>query len=161
MRRLALLLALLPLLPLPALAAGPSLEQYYNSAAALDALPQQAPDSDDRDDAPTAQQAEAPPAPAPEAPPGGKSHVVTSVMKCYEEIGREAALEIRRTSLTPYADCQRKLREMEQKKAADKTPAAAPVAETPRNFVRVTEGDDSGHEEKAPAPAKKQPAARK
>lgn len=157
MRHLALILVMLPLLPLPAMAAGPSLEQYYNSDAALDALPEKAPASEE---APAEPAEQAPAVAAPEAPAGGKSHVVTSVMKCYEEIGREAALEIRRTSLTPYADCQRKLREMEQQKAAAKTPAA-PVAETPHNFVRVTEGVDSGHEDKAPPPAKKAPAARK
>lgn len=87
---------------------------------------------------------------APEAAPekaapkmdGAKRHVVTSVQKCFEEIGPEAAAKIRGRSLTPYADCQKALREKAAKDAKDAEKAEseqAEGAETPRNFKRVTE----------------------
>lgn len=70
------------------------------------------------------------------AAPAAGSHVVTSVSKCFDDLGAEDAAEIKRNSLTPYADCQKRLRERAvQKKAA----AAAPVAETPRNYRRVSD----------------------
>ena len=81
-----------------------------------------------------------------EAPQGGQDlvqpeqrSVVTSVQKCYEAIGQEAATAIRLNSLTPYADCQKKRARMEKERAAqaDADAAKAEHAETPENYVRV------------------------
>lgn len=65
---------------------------------------------------------------------------VTSVNKCLDEIGPEAAAVIRTHSLTPYSDCQKKLRALqkEKAKAAKEEPEEA---ETPRNFARVADPD--------------------
>ncbi len=76
--------------------------------------------------------------PADEKPAAG-SHVVTSVSKCFEDLGPEEAAEIKRNSLTPYADCQKRLRERAKSKKAQE--AETPVAETPRNYRRVVDGD--------------------
>lgn len=93
----------------------------------------------------------------PEAPVSG-SHVVTSVSKCYEELGPDESAEIKRNSLTPYADCQKRLRERSlEKKAAAKQNQAA---ETARNYKRVS---DDADEETAPAadsPADKKGASK-
>ena len=67
------------------------------------------------------------------------SHVVTSVSKCFEELGPDESAEIKRNSLTPYADCQKRLRERAVEKKAAKN---APVAETPRNYKRVSDDED-------------------
>lgn len=136
--RCAGLAACLMLLPAAA-SANPSLDQYYNS---------------------TMPQAEAPagkaPVPAADESAGGQSQVVTSVQKCFDEIGRDAAREIRSRSLTPYADCQKRLREQaaEKKKAAAEDEESA-VAETPRNYRRVTGGDGGDKvEDNAAMPSK-------
>ena len=68
--------------------------------------------------------------------PSSGSQVVTSVSKCFEELGPEASAEIKRNSVTPYSDCQRRLRARDVQKGAAE---ASPVAETPRNYVRVSE----------------------
>lgn len=93
---------------------------------------------------------------APETPVSG-SHVVTSVSKCYEELGPDESAEIKRNSLTPYADCQKRLRErsLEKKAAAKKNEAA----ETPRNYKRVSEGDEDTPQE-ADSPSGKAGAAK-
>ena len=86
------------------------------------------------------------------APPPPQRQVVTSVQKCFDQIGREAALEIRKKSLTPYADCQKRLRLQAKEKAAEKEQAEKDV-ETPQNYVRVSEKDgaedDAAEEESA------------
>lgn len=121
-----IILFFLLLNPQPALA-GPSLERYYNSAQPPKAVSVPATE-------PVADTAAKPATPT--TGPGGGAQVVTSIQKCYADIGTEAAQDIRRRSLTPYADCQKRLRE---KIAADKAAAAVPEAETPRNYRRVTQ----------------------
>lgn len=111
----------------PAMASQPSLEDFYLRQRmpvqyTPPAVPQNA-------------------APAQGEPPVAGSHVVTSVSKCYEELGAEESAEIKRNSLTPYADCQKRLRERAiEKKAAKST---EPVAETPRNYKRVSDDEES------------------
>ena len=130
-------------------AANPSLEDYYNQAPAV-GMKTVAPT--DEPAAPMAQE---------QAPPAAGSHVVTSVSKCFEDLGAEDAAEIKRNSLTPYADCQKRLRERSVERKAAAAAAATPVAETPRNYKRVVDdgadapdavGADSA---KTAAPAKK------
>lgn len=126
----------------PAWASRPSLEEYYlrhqvpvqyePPAVAPSAVPSQ-----------------------PEAPVSGSS-VVTSVSKCYDDLGADESAEIKRNSLTPYADCQKRLRERAlEKKAAQKEP----VAETPRNYKRVSDDGDADTPE-ADSPAQKSPTAK-
>jgi hypothetical protein len=82
---------------------------------------------------------------------GAKRHVVTSVQKCFEEIGPEAAAKIRSRSLTPYADCQKALREKAAEDAKKAESEDADSAETPRNFKRVSETPpDEEPNDKAP-----------
>lgn len=131
----------------PVAAAAPSLEQYYyNSTIDMQPKVEAAP-------APDAAAA----LPAAEDYGGGHSQVVTSVKKCFEEIGPQAAARIRGQSLTPYADCQRYLRE----EARDAAAAAKeePVAETPRNYRRVM--DDAAPEAAEAAPAEKPAPSKK
>lgn len=87
----------------------------------------------------------------PETPVSG-SHVVTSVSKCYEELGPDESAEIKRNSLTPYADCQKRLRERSLEKKAAKQD---PVAETPRNYKRVSDESEDAQAEEADSPPKK------
>lgn len=115
--------------------AAPALESYYYNSTPV---------------APPPVKKALPPQPA--APvPGGKSHVVTSVQKCFDEIGPEAAREIRRRSLTPYAECQKQLRARERAAVKEE-----PQAETPRNFRRVTEPQTPEEAPAKEAPAKKE-----
>ena len=118
-------------------AAQPSLEDFYRTAPApVQYVPPTVPDTD-----------------APAAPAAG-SHVVTSVSKCFEDLGPDESAEIKRNSLTPYADCQKRLRERALEKKAQ---PQEPVAETPRNYRRVVETPQDESEVQAPAaaPAKK------
>lgn len=78
-----------------------------------------------------------------------KSAVVTSSTDCFDEIGPVEAKKIRDKSHTPFADCEKRLRALEKER--DIIPE--PVAETPRNYVRVTE--DEASEEPAEKPEKK------
>lgn len=120
----------------------PSLQDYYRQTPAEKYAPPAVSESD----------ANAPP----ETPVGG-SHVVTSISKCYEELGADESAEIKRNSLTPYADCQKRLRERAIEKKAER---AVPEAETPRNYRRVIDSDAAA-ESSEPAPEAKKPAKKK
>lgn len=153
MRNISVLILLL-MIASPATAA-PSLEQYYyNSANLYD------PPAEEAMPAVPAPEVTAPSVPVPAAEAtGGGSHVVTSVKSCFKEIGAAAAAEIRRTSLTPYADCQRVLRQQAAEAAAEKAEATPPPpAETPRNFRRVTDPDMPEESAEKPAKDKTAPA---
>jgi hypothetical protein len=49
------------------------------------------------------------------------SYVVTSIQKCYAQLGREEALDIQKNYIKPYQECQRRLAE-KYKKEHDKKP---------------------------------------
>lgn len=79
-----------------------------------------------------------------EAIPSGR-HVVTSVQDCLDKLPEEDAADIRSKSIKPYEDCQKRLqvRAREKKEEAEKDEAEEAEAETPSNFLRVTEAEDS------------------
>lgn len=111
----------------PAMATQPSLEDFYlRQRMPVQYTPPAVPEKA---------------APAQAETPVAGSHVVTSVSKCYEELGPDESAEIKRNSLTPYADCQKRLRERAIEKKAAKN--AEPVAETPRNYKRVSDDEDA------------------
>lgn len=73
--------------------------------------------------------------PAPETPPEateniqkGKNITVTSVGKCYQQIGRAEAVEIQKNFIKPYRECQRRLA-LQIKKSQEKKTAAPPAQE--------------------------------
>lgn len=138
------------------LAAAPAAAQgYYNAVEDLAASMSDGPAAEAEADAAAAQAQEAPPA-------QGQRHVVTSVKKCYEEIGLEAAMQIRKSSLTPYADCQKMLRAQEAKKAAAAKAEEEAPAENYRNYSRVTEKKappEAQDGEEAAAPSEEEEAA--
>lgn len=76
------------------------------------------------------------------------SHVVTPVEECLEQLSPEDAADIRATSIKPYEDCNRRLQRqrLEKKEAAKKKKAKDEEAETPSNFLRVTEDGDEAEE---------------
>ncbi len=83
------------------------------------------------------------PLPAEEAT-GSGSLVVTSVEGCLKKLPPDSAEEIRLHFDKPYQECQQRLRQQEQKQRSAKTGEngqtdgqGAPVAEGPRNFLRV------------------------
>ena len=141
MTRCAAIIAVMMGLCAQAHAANPSLEDFYAQVP-----PEDAPAVGMQ----TVSPSNTPAPPAEAASPSAGSHVVTSVSKCFDDLGAEDAAEIKRNSLTPYGDCQKRLRERAvQKKAAA---AAAPVAETPRNYRRVSDdGADDGVHADSPA----------
>lgn len=116
--RIFLLLVVL-FLPASAIAQA-DLENYYNYNTSTVAAEKAAPKPEEKMD-------------------GAKRQVVTSVQKCFEEIGPEAAAKIRARSLTPYADCQKALREKAARDKEEAESAGKEEAETPRNFKRVSE----------------------
>jgi hypothetical protein len=75
-----------------------------------------------------------------------QSYVVTTLDKCFDQLGPAEAAQIKDHSLHPYADCHSRLREKQQAlqhyDAAATAAALTPV--TPRNFVRVQTGPDNG-----------------
>lgn len=107
----------------------PSLEDFYHG--------HQAP-SQHKPSVPAADPSEKSQAPA------SGSYTVTSVSKCFDALGADESAEIKRNSLTPYADCQKRLRERALEKKATH---GEPAAETPRNYKRIS-GDDEDAEVK-------------
>lgn len=99
----------------------------------------------------------APPAPAGDGGgevPAAKSAVVTSLQKCYAQLGREEALEVQMNYIKPYQECQRrlarKLKEKQQAAAGEKA-AAAPRDAAPAaagGFYRVKKTDPKEKEVK-------------
>ena len=70
-----------------------------------------------------------------------KTFTVTSIQKCYAQLGREDALEIQKNYVKPYQECQRRLA-LKLKKTpgmkAGEVDGQAP--EKPGNFYRVQKG---------------------
>ncbi len=127
------------MLPAGAQAGQPSLEEFYRAQhKSVQFTPPAVPESDKE---------------AAQEKPVAGSHVVTSVSKCFEDLGAEESAEIKKNSLTPYADCQKRLRERALEKKAERK---EPVAETPRNYRRIIEdaNEEGGEAAQPAAPAK-------
>lgn len=98
---------------------------------------------------------EAAKAPAGTAPvTSSNSIVVTSIETCLSQLDPADAAEIRAHYVKPYAECQFRLQEKLSRKEQQKTAKTeAPVADTPRNYLRVQQPP-------APAPADEKSSAK-
>ena len=100
-------------------------------------------DQDDTDTAVT---------PGEEEAPQPTTLTVTSIEKCYKQIGREDALDIQRNFVKPYQECQRrlalKLKKATEKPVPETKKDAKPEPEIPQGFYRVPakeKGESSEH----------------
>jgi hypothetical protein len=86
------------------------------------------------------------------------SIVVTSLSTCLDKLDPADANEVRTRYVKPYAECQYRLREkLERKAEAKKTAQEAPVAASPRNYLRVQAPDADAEKTSARSTAKQTP----
>lgn len=96
----------------------------------------------------------APPARAEEPATVSQTRVITPVQECFDKMTPEEVMDIRNNFAKPYQECQRRLQDkLRQSAAPQDNAAAAPVAQTPRNFVRVQQ-DPVPPAARAPSPAR-------
>ncbi len=71
-------------------------------------------------------------------------HVVTPLASCLDQLPEEESITIRRGSIKPYEDCQKKLLTLEKDKKTKKAKAKVrdEEAETATNYLRVSEEDE-------------------
>ncbi len=88
-------------------------------------------------------------------------HVITPLSSCLDQLPEEEAISIRRNSIKPYEDCQKKLLTLEKDKKTRKAKAKAgkEESETATNYLRVSEEDEEETEEESPS--EKKPAVKK
>lgn len=98
--------------------------------------------------------------PQEEEPVTGRK-TVTSVESCLKSLPEGEAAAIRMTSLKPYEDCQKRLRKIAGEKkdeteneGGSRKSEDGTGAETPMNFVRVTEPDKHKETSGKPLPRK-------
>jgi hypothetical protein len=86
---------------------------------------------------PAAEEAQEGPAPKP------KTFTVTSVQKCYEQLGKEDVADIRKNYTKQYQECQRRLAEQTRKKQTLK----AGEKKKPETGKAAPEKKEKGNEE--------------